>query len=158
MEALGICTIDAGSDSNIAPLGKMYRSLGKDVYAVCDKQSAEEKTKTKAQVDELFMHSEKGFENLVVKNTIPDALHRFADSVVWPRHLLDKYPKPWNDAVLSEAVAEYFRKTKGAGTIANFLIQCEEDEIPTWIRDCCIKLRRLAQPVTGQSSHQDNGR
>ena len=154
LEALGICTIDAGSDSSIAPLGKMYRSLGKNVYAVCDTQSVEEEAKIRAHVDELFMHSEKGFENLVVRNTTVDALQRYADSVVWPQHLLERFPKPWDDHALSEAVGAYFRWTKGARTIADFLTRCEEDEIPIWIRDCCIALQSLAQPSVSPTEDQ----
>ena len=157
LEALGICTIDAGSETRIASLGRMYRSLGKHVYAACDKQSAEETASIKAQVDDLFMHSEKGFEDLVVKNTTLDALQRFAAGVTWPQHLLAQYPTPWSDAVLPKAVGEYFRWTKGAASIAEFLTQCEEDDIPQWIRDCCIRLRGLAQPVTDQSSVTDSG-
>ena len=152
LEALGICTIDAGTDSNIAPLGKMFRSLGKNVYAVCDVQSPTEEANIKGQVDELFMHSEKGFENLVIKNTTHNALRRFADSVTWPQHLLAKYPTPWNNADLLEAVGAYFRWAKGTGGIADFLTQCEEDEIPLWIRNCCTTLRRVAQPVSGPLS------
>ena len=156
LEALGICTIDAGSDSNIAPLGKMYRSLGKEVYAACDRQSPEKEANIKRQVDELFMHSEKGFEDLVTKNTTCDALRRFASSVTWPQHLLTKYQKPWSDSLLREAVGAYFRWRKGAGTIADFLTACEEDEIPLWIRNCCTTLRRLAQPAVGDSPNRTN--
>ena len=41
LEALGICTIDAGTDTQIADFGVLYRSLGKTIYGVCDKQSIE---------------------------------------------------------------------------------------------------------------------
>ena len=152
LEALGICTIDAGSETNIAPLGKMYRSLGKNAYAVCDKQPAAAKASIESQVDELFMHSEKGFEDLIVKNTTLNALRRYAGAVTWPQHLLSRFPRPWTDATLTEAVGEYFLWTKGAGSIADFLAQCNESEIPRWIRDCCIRLRHLAQPAKNQSS------
>ena len=149
LEALGICTINAASESSIAPLGKTYRSLGKHVYAVCDKQTAASEARIAANVDELFMHSEKGFEDLVVRNTTPDALRRYADTATWPQHLLAEFPQPWNDSALAEAVREYFRWAKGAGVIADFLTQCEEEEIPEWIRECCIALQTLAQPALG---------
>ena len=34
LEALGVCTIDAGSDSQIADLAKLYHGLGRTVFAV----------------------------------------------------------------------------------------------------------------------------
>src|SRR5690606_23120726 len=90
MEALGICIIDAGSDSQIADLAKLYRNLGKKVYAVCDKQTSESKSKIQAQVDQLFMHEEHGFEDLLLKNTTTEAKNRFIDLLDWPTHILEK--------------------------------------------------------------------
>lgn len=149
LEALGICTIDAGTDTQIADLGVLYRSLGKTVYGVCDKQSIENKDTIRAKIDVLFMHSESGFEDLILKNTTKAALRRFSDFVTWPPHLSKRYPQPKTDVV--SAVGEFFRWTKGDLGIADFLAQCAEDEIPEWLRNCCIKLRELAQPMTEQS-------
>ena len=50
-------------------MAKFYGDLGKRIFAICDKQSAEQKAVIEAQVDVLLMHDEKGFENLVFKNT-----------------------------------------------------------------------------------------
>ena len=155
LEALGICTIDAGTETQIADLGSLYRSLGKAVYGMCDRQLAEAEATIKAQVDELFMHSENGFEDLVLKNTTREALERFADLVTWPPHLVQRYPEPKDDIV--SAVGDYFRWTKGNWGIADFLTQCAEDEIPVWLRDCCARLRELAQPSPEQSLAADNG-
>ena len=149
LEALGICTIDAGTDTQIADLGVLYRSLGKTVYGVCDKQSIENKDTIRAKIDVLFMHSESGFEDLILNNTTEAALRRFSDFVTWPPHLSKRYPQPKTDVV--SAVGEFFRWTKGDLGIADFLAQCAEDEIPEWLRNCCIKLRELAQPMTEQS-------
>ena len=145
LEALGICTIDAGSETQIADLGRLYRSLGKTVYGLCDQQSAADEAAIKTSVDELFMHSEKGFEEFVLNNTDTVALERFADLVNWPQHLLDKFPKPKDDVGI--ALREYFRWSKGDWGIADFLSQCSEEEIPQWLCDCCIKLRELALPL-----------
>ena len=144
LEALGICTIDAGTETQIADLGDLYRSLGKTVYGLCDQQSAADEAAIKAKVDELFMHSEKGFEDLVLKYPTTAALERFADLVTWPQHLVAKYPNPKGD--VEAALNDYFRWSKGNWGIADFLSQCLEDEIPEWLRDCCVKLRELAQP------------
>ena len=145
LEALGICTIDAGTESQLADLGGLYRGLGKTVYAVCDSQTAANEAAIRTQVDELFMHNEKGIEDLVLKNTTAAALERFADILAWPPHLAAKYPDPKADIV--NAVGEYFGWAKGNWGLADFLAQCNEDEIPEWMRETCIRIRELSQPV-----------
>jgi len=153
LEALGICTINAGTDSQIADLGGLYRGLGKTVYAVCDKQTAANEAVIKAQVDELFMHTEKGIEDLVLKNTTTDALERFADLLTWPQHLSQKYPDPKADVV--NAVCDYLCWTKGNWGLADFLAQCTEDEIPQWIRETCIHIRELLQPPPEEATAEE---
>ncbi len=145
LEALGICTIDAGTESQLADLGGLYRGLGKTVYAVCDSQTAANEAAIRTQVDELFMHNEKGIEDLVLNNTTAAALERFADILAWPPHLAAKYPDPKVDIV--NAVGEYLGWAKGNWGLAEFLAQCNEDEIPEWMRETCIRIRELSQPV-----------
>jgi putative ATP-dependent endonuclease of OLD family len=81
LEALGICVIDAGTETQVADLAKLYRGLGKMTFAACDKQSVESKAAIEAQVEKLFMHGEKWFEDLVLKNTTEDALKRFCNAM-----------------------------------------------------------------------------
>lgn len=154
LEALGICTLDAGSDSQIADLAKLYRRLGKQVYAVCDKQEAHDEATIKSEVDELFMHDEGGLEKLVLKNTTPAALDRFIDEVAWPPHLTAKYPDPKADPI--NAMSDYFAWSKGDRGIAEFLSTCTEQEIPEWIRQMCIKLKQLCEPAEAVSTAEDN--
>ena len=122
----------------------MYRSLGKTVYGTCDRQPPETEANIKANVDELFMHPEDGFEDLVLKNTTAAALERFADLVMWPPHLLQEHPQPKDDVF--SAVGDYLRWSKGSWGIADFLAQCSESEVPEWLRKCCARLRELAAP------------
>ncbi|MCL6557781.1 MAG: AAA family ATPase [Firmicutes bacterium] len=147
-ETLGICTIDAGSEDKIADLAELYRHLGKKTFAVCDKQSDENRALIENQVDKLFMHEEKGFEDLVLKNTTKDALIRFADLIDWPPHILTKYPNPKDKLV--EALKEYFIWTKGRWGIADFLVQCSETEIPDWIRKMCTTLKAICESSPAQ--------
>lgn len=145
LEALGICVIDAGTDTQVADLAKLYRNLGKTTFAVCDKQTNESKTAIEAQVEKLFMHEEKGFEDLVLKNTTEDALKRFCKAMAWPPHLLKKYPDPAANAVA--AVEEYFLWSKGNWGVADYLAQCTEAEIPEWIRTTCLELQKHCIPA-----------
>ena len=156
LEALGICTVDAGTETQIADLGALYRSLGKTVYGTCDRQSPQDEANIKASVDELFMHSEDGLEDLVLKNTTAAALERFAGLVTWPPHLLQKHPQPKDDVV--SAVGDYFRWSKGSWGVADFLTQCSEDEIPEWLRECCARLREVAAPEPSEpASTEEDG-
>ncbi len=152
-EALGICIIDAGSETQIGPLADLYRGLGKTVYGVCDKQSDESKKSIEEKVDTLFMHKETGFEHLVLKNTPPAALERFSNLLDWPRHLLEKYPDP--KANLFSAIGEYFKWSKGNWGLADYLGQCSEEEIPEWIRTTCAKLKELCEPSTAEEDSGD---
>ncbi|MDE2773772.1 MAG: AAA family ATPase [Gemmatimonadota bacterium] len=155
LEALGICTIDAGTETQIADLSALFRSLDKTVYGSCDRQSPQDEAKIKDYVDELFMHPEDGLENLVLKNTSAAALERFADMVAWPPHLAQKYPRLKDD--VRAAVGDYFRWSKGNWGVADFLAQCTDDEIPEWLRDCCARLRELAAPAPEQSLAEGDG-
>ncbi len=153
LEALGICTIDAGSDSQIEDLSELYRGLGKIVFAVCDNQTEENEAAIRAQVDELFMHPEKGIEDLVLKNTTTAALERFSDMLTWPQHLSQEYPDP--KANIVNALRKYFSWSKGSWGLADYLAQCAEDEIPRWMRDTCIRIRELSQSPPGEESARD---
>jgi len=142
-EALGTCTVDAGGDGNIADLGKLYGTLGKTIYAVCDKQDAAAQASIEANVAKLFMHEETDIEKLVLKNTTEAALQRFIDAIDLPPHLSTKYPDPKANALA--VVSEFLAWTKGNWGLAEFLAQCNEDEIPEWIRTVCRELRELCQ-------------
>src|SRR5690606_37228564 len=74
VEALGVCVIDAGTESQIADVAALYKGLGKRTFAICDKQTAVAQAAIEAQVERLFMHAEKGIEDLILKNTTPAAL------------------------------------------------------------------------------------
>jgi len=145
LEALGICIVDAGSESNIPGMAQLYRALGKRTFAICDKQDDGAKVLIEAQVELLLMHEESGFENLVLKGTVEEALKRFAKFIYWPPHLKTKYPDPELQA--ADALADYFSWSKGSWGIADFLAQCSEAEIPEWLRQACLTLKEACTPV-----------
>lgn len=138
LEALGVCTVDAGSETNIPGTAQLYRELGKNIFAVCDKQEDDNKVLIQSQVELLLMHGEKGFEDMVLKGTTEEALKRFAKLIDWPQHLTQKHPEPENQA--AAALADYFAGSKGNWGIADFLAQCNEEEMPEWLKNACLKL------------------
>lgn len=155
LEVLGVSAIDAGSDSQVEPLAKLYKSLGKEVYALCDLQTDTNKRLIEEQTDKLFMHGEKGFENLVVKNTTKDALIRYYKTIDWPTHLATKFPKPEDD--IENAISHYFRDDKGNGRCTEFLLQCDEAEIPEWIKTSCIDLKNSCLPPEIEEDEKEKG-
>lgn len=144
LEALGVCTVDSGSESNIPGMAQLYRKLGKRTFAICDKQEDGNKALIEAQVELLLIHGEKGFEAMVLKGTTEAALRRFATLIDWPQHLAQKYHDP--EAQAEAALAEYFAWSKGTWGIADFLAQCSEAEVPQWLRDAALKLKEACMP------------
>ena len=152
-EALGLCTIDAGTDSQIADIAKLYKKLGKQVFAVCDKQEPGQRQAIEAQVEKLFTHSEKGFEDLVIKNSTEKAIEEFIDILDWPSHLKKECPDPKEEP--GSALYDYFKWSKGNWGIADFLSQCVyEEDIPEWIKDTCRKLKDLCQPTCDEEEQE----
>jgi putative ATP-dependent endonuclease of OLD family len=154
-EALGLSVIDAGTDSQIVVLASLYRGLGKRVFAACDKQEDEAKEAIEVEVEKLFMHKEHGFEDLVLDNTTNEAIERFVDELDWPPHLVVKYPDP--TANPKAALKEYFEWAKGNWGIADFLAQCNEDEIPAFVKEACIELKKLCDPPAQPAAAQPAG-
>jgi putative ATP-dependent endonuclease of OLD family len=145
LEALGICTIDAGGVTSIPDLADLYRGIDKCVFALCDKLPDEKKALIEAKVRALFMHEEKGFEDFVMKNTTEDALKRFVKLISLPEHILQKYPDL--EAQPQDALTDYFCGKKADWGIADFLAQCSEEEMPKWLRDACISLKQICEPA-----------
>ena len=144
IEALGITVINAKTETQIADLGKLYGGLGKRVFALCDLQTPEAQQAIEAHVEKLFMHPEKGIEDLVLKNTTVEAMNRFSQSLAWPPHLAAKHSG--GNVNMSDALMDYFQWSKGNWGIADFLAQCSEAEIPLWFRQICSQLRLLCDP------------
>jgi putative ATP-dependent endonuclease of the OLD family len=156
LEKLGICVIDAGGQSAVATLAKLYRNLGKRTFGACDKQTAADKAAIEAQVEALYMHDEDGLEELVLAGTTPAALHRFAALVTWPPHLTAKFGNPIVQA--AEALPELFAWNKGGWSLADFLAQCTVAEIPEFLRDACAGLKALCDAPEADDAPQPEGR
>lgn len=122
-------------------MAQLFKELGKQVFALCDKQGDANKQLIESQVEQLFMHDEKGFENMVLKGATEKSLKAFGEQLCWPPHLAQKFPNPENDIHL--ALQEYFIWAKGCWGIADFLSQRSLDEIPEWIKLTATKLKTL---------------
>ena len=150
LEALGVCIVDAGGEENIPGIAQLYRELGRRTFAICDKQDGKSKALIEGQVELLLMHEEKGFEEMVIKGTTAEALARFAGIIDWPQHLREKYEDPVAQA--ADALRDYFAWSKGNWGIADFLAQCNEDEIPEWLRQAAISIKEACMPATNENA------
>ena len=146
LEALGICTLNAGGENNIHSMAKLFKGLGKSTFAICDKQKLKKQASIDSVVDLLLMHDKEGTEELIVDGTSNAALKRFAKKIKWPKHLATKYPDPVVQA--RKAIFYYFKWKKADLGISDFIEQCTEDEIPKWLRNACKDLMQACDPVS----------
>ncbi|MDH0734804.1 AAA family ATPase [Achromobacter xylosoxidans] len=154
LEALGVAVIDAKTDSQVAPLGNFFRTLGKTVFAVFDKQDEAQLALICAAVDYPYESHMKGFESLVLQGTSEDAIRRYALGVVadgdWPPHLIRVTPNAESDLqTLREALSEYFAWGKGSGQAADLLTCCTGwQEMPEYIARCLHGIFRVIEPTS----------
>jgi putative ATP-dependent endonuclease of OLD family len=154
LEALGICTVNADGEGNIPGIASLYKSLGKQIFGFCDKQSADNLAKITSIVEYTYMHEYKGFEDFVISNTTEGALKRYIDTLEWPSKLATKFPNPKDNP--TEALREFFKESKGSWGIADFLAQCSENEIPEWLRNVCKHAKEICEPSPTPISAAEN--
>jgi putative ATP-dependent endonuclease of OLD family len=160
LEGLGIAVVDAQSDSQVAPLGEYFGKLGKQVFALFDRQTPESKAIIEKAIPNSFENPEFGFEDLLLKQCGESALRRFALQLVsegnWPAHLSELTPKSSDVlATLQEALSKYMKSGKGAAFGAELLGMCLLSEFPTFIRDTLREIQRIADPVLAAAPAPD---
>ena len=137
-DALGLAIVNAETDSQMVDLGNFFNSLGKEVYAICDKQKDENITKIQKAVDHCFESPEKGFEDLLLKNVPISILRKYASSLVednnWPSHYKTNPVKVDDDDEFKSVLGRFLKDKKGSGEAAVLLSMCQEDEMPDFIQ------------------------
>lgn len=146
LESLGIAVISADTDSQVAPLGAYFKGLGKTTYAIFDKQDAEGSALIAGIIDYPYESSEKGFEDLVLKNTSEAALRKYLGQVIndgiWPQHLGEIDADTASIEQVKEKLDTFFKNNKAESSIADCLCMCAEGEIPQYIRDTLQAIHR----------------
>jgi putative ATP-dependent endonuclease of OLD family len=159
LEAMGVAPLDAGGESNIGPLSAHLASLGKRVFAVCDKQTKDSREAILASGCDLYESSFDGFEDLLVATTAEEALRRFAKSLVdnggWPPHLKVTPSATTDVDMLRDALRGYLAWAKGAAGGAELLEVCTKDEMPPFVVDTLLKISTALEPVAaGEPAEQ----
>lgn len=150
LEALGIAIVNAETDSQVKPLGEFFKKLGKEVFAIFDKQEDSVSRSMHAVIEHCFESSEKTFEDVILNQTSESALKRFALNLVdqgkWPPHLVEKKPKNSQDLqTLKKYLFEYFKWSKGHGTAADLFSECNEREMPKYVTDIAEKVKKIVE-------------
>lgn len=150
-ELLGISPINAETDSQIAELGQYYRRLNKTVYAIFDKQSDVSRAKIKASVDYTFEAQEQGIENVILKETKNEVLMTYGLDLVsngkWPGHLSQYKPRDdMSEGEIRKALFEYFKWSKGSGSLADLILLCSEEEMPMSISSTIYQISETVYP------------
>lgn len=152
LENLGVAIVDARGETNVAPLGAFFRSLGKVVFAVFDKQSPAALAEIVAAVDYAYESATKGFENLVLYGTSEAALRAYSATVVssgdWPPHLAAKTPTaatPLDE--LQGMLSQYFGWAKGGGDAGDLLASCPSvSDMPEYVRVTLEAIKNVIEP------------
>ena len=137
-DALGVAIINAETDSQVAPIGEFYKKLGKEVFAVFDKQSAESLAAINAAVTHAFEAPEQGFENVIINGTPVGILRSYALSLVankdWPTHYGITPAEDSTDDEIKDMVRKFLKDRKGSGEAADLLLTCgRKEDMPTFI-------------------------
>jgi putative ATP-dependent endonuclease of OLD family len=151
-ESLGVALVESGGDSGIAPLGRYYVDLGKQVFALYDRQSDPVQA---AQINAVQMHrfeaAEHGFENVVLNGCNEARLRLFAQELVrdgdWQK--ANGTNRPEDDSTVEElrkSLLKVCKKGKGEALLADFLLTLPIPEIPLYLRNTLASIRATVQP------------
>lgn len=154
LEHLGVAVIDAKGETNVVPLGGFFRSLGKTVFAVFDKQPPAELAAITAAVDHPYESPAKGFEDLVLTQVPDTALRAYALGVVvaggWPPHMTGAGKTPTGTTPLQglrDYLKEFFDWGKGEGSAADLLASCANAaDMPQYVRDTLAAIALVVEP------------
>jgi len=139
-DALGIAIINAETDSQVAPIGRYYKDIGKKVFAVFDKQSSDSLLQIQSSVDHSYEANEKGFENVIINGISQAILKEYALDLVknneWPTHYTDKPNNMSSENDIKEMMKRFLIDRKGSGEAAELLFRCKKkDDMPKYIVD-----------------------
>lgn len=148
-DRMGLALVNAETDTQVAPLGEYYKNLNKSVYAVFDKQEEEMSERIRGIVNKAYEAQEHGIERVVINGVDEAALRRYSLSLVsekrWPKHLSKTVPtKDMSYDELQKSMFDYFKGTKGDGSLAELIVSCSEAEMPAFIKETIADLKAVS--------------
>ncbi|RKF38671.1 hypothetical protein BCY89_26775 [Sphingobacterium siyangense] len=147
LEAMGIAIFNAESENNIPLFGELFKKLGKDVFAVFDKQNTENLKKIEVNVLSGFEIPYKGIEDLLLEETDNKVLTQFylellANDEI-PMHLI-AVNDPNDVAEIKKFLKRYFKENKSSTGSSELIALCEsEHQISATIRGILLTIRDM---------------
>lgn len=147
---LGISVINAKTDSQIAVLGKYFKKLNKQVYAIFDKQSECASQLINEAVDFCYEGSEHGIEREVVSQVSDEIIESYGidlvESGAWPEHLKNVAPSTSRSIEQNrDSLLDYFMWGKSKGLLADFIASIPVEKLPRFIFDTIIDISENAK-------------
>ena len=155
----GLSFFNAGTDSQVPPLGPVFKSLGKSAFSLRDKSKGALPAEALAQLgayDIAVESPHSGAERLLAEEIAPKALRRFLEAAGgWPDYpSLPKYKKEMTDPEVVDLTRDVLEARKGSisGYAGRLIEFCEGvDELPQTVVKLLKDINEFLAPPTPQA-------
>lgn len=160
LDSMGIAVVDAETDSQVVPLVEYFEKLGKETFAVFDKQ--DDSTISDA-LEHGFESPETGFERLIAKNIDISVIEEFIDELIksneWPLRETDKPEDGIGEKELRKLLVKVLKKFKGSGEAALLIAKCNSaEEMPGFIVEMLSEIQEVVASKDEESNYEaDDG-
>ena len=155
LDSLGIAVVDARTDSQIVPLVQYFESLGKQVFAIFDRQEED----IDGDITHAFESPEKSFEKLLAKHMddhiLLQFLNKLNDRGDWKLHNVAVPDENTSALELKKVFAKALAKFKGSGEAAELIAQCTEDEMPSFLVVTLSAIQAIAEPAVEEAGFDE---
>ncbi|MFI8633584.1 ATP-dependent nuclease [Microbacterium sp. NPDC077663] len=131
LDTRGWAIFNAQGETNVADAAGFFRSLGKQVASVFDKQPAGRFAAISANSDLTFEQPYAGFEDLIVAEVPPASQRSYIEGLiaagVWPQHISEPEDA---DAAYAAALGNLLKGKKGDGYASDLLAGLGESDFP----------------------------
>ena len=147
LDSLGIAVVDARTDSQVVPLVQYFESLGKQVFAIFDKQEED----ISEGIEFAFESPAQSFEKLLAQQCDPTVLMRFLRELDergdWKLANDDVPNEDTPPKELKKVFVKLLKKFKGSGEAAELVSQLSEDEMPNFILNTLSEIQGIVEPA-----------
>ena len=147
LDSLGIAVVDARTDSQVVPLVQYFESLGKQVFAIFDKQEDD----IAEEITHAFESPFKSFEKLLAEqcavNTLLSFLQELNDRGDWKLRNVDVPDENTSESELKKVFVKLLKKFKGSGEAAELISGCLVDEMPSFVLDTLTRIQEIVEPT-----------
>lgn len=149
LDSLGWVPFDATGQGGVASFAAFFRSLGKKVATIFDKQESTSLAAIQSASDIAFEQQYAGFEQLLQAEVPAPAQTWFVQYLVgqneWPPALQAHVPVDGSpDSAFSEALYRLFTYKKGDEFLSIFFNACQIGHFPPFMLATLLKLREMA--------------